>query len=59
MRRRKIGEGHTRCESGLSQQGIPGRLINVMRRFLVAARAGDDGLPKLDHRPSSFACPLL
>jgi hypothetical protein len=59
MRRRKIGEGHTRCESGLPQQGIPGRLIHAMRRLLLAARAGDDGLPKLNHRPSLFACPML
>jgi hypothetical protein len=48
MRRRKTGAGHTRGEYGLPQQGIPGRLINAMR-LLLAARAGDDGLPKLNH----------
>ena len=59
MRRRTTGDGDTRCAYGLLHQGNPGRLINTMRRLLLAVRAGDDGLPKLNHRPSLFACPLL
>ena len=55
----KTGEGHTRCENGLPQQVIPDRLINAMRRLLLAAKAGDDGPPKLNHQPSLLACPIL
>jgi hypothetical protein len=39
-RRRKTGEGHTRCEYGLPQQVISGRLINTMR----TAPCGHGGL---------------
>jgi hypothetical protein len=59
MRRRNTSEEHTRCAYELPQQLISGRLINTMRRLLLAARAGDDGLPKLTHRLSLFACPIL
>ena len=53
-RRRKTGEGHTRCEYGLPQRVISGSVINTMR---VTPRedAGWRLCPrKLDRQPSLF-----